>query len=99
MEKGDMRSKRRALWAEHGFAVAPEVALRIFDDQEEAGVGRQPPRGSRDAQAEWWHRGGDGGEPLEISRLIDHRHVRFDRRGRLRIPATSKLVDAPAKVA
>ena len=96
MEKRDVRSERRALWAEHGFAEAPEVTLRIFDDEEEAGIRREPPCGTRDPQPERGHGGGDRHEPLKIGRFVDHRHVRFDRRGRLGIPTMAELIDAIA---
>jgi hypothetical protein len=99
MEKRDMRSEHPSLRAKNGFAEAPEVALRIFDDQEEARVGRQPSCGPRDPQPERGHRGSDRDEPLEVSRLIDHRYVRLDRRGRLRIPTMTKLVDARPEIA
>jgi hypothetical protein len=94
MEKRDMRSKGRALRTQDSFAIPPKIALRIFHDQEEAGIGRQPACGSRHPQSEWGHRGSDGHEPFEVGRLIDHRHMRFDGRGRLGIPTVSKLVDA-----
>jgi hypothetical protein len=96
MEKRDVRSERRPLGPEHGFAETPQIALWILDDQEEPGVRRKPPRRSRHPQPERGHRGRDPGEPLEVGRLIDHRHVRFDRRGRLWIPAVAELIDAVA---
>jgi hypothetical protein len=97
MEKRDMRAERRALWAEDGFAEAPEIALRIFDDQEQSGVRRQPPCRSRHPQPERWHRRGHRDQLLQVRRLIDHRDVRLDRRGGLRIPAMAQLVDALAQ--
>src|SRR5687768_5126412 len=71
MEKSDMRTERRALGAEDGFAEAPEIALRIFDDQEQPGVRREPPGGTRDAQPKGWHRRSDRDQLPQVRRLVD----------------------------
>jgi aspartate aminotransferase-like enzyme len=96
MKKRDVRPERGAFRAEDGFAEASEVALRIVDDEKEAGVRRDPTRRSRDAEPERRRRRGDLGEPREIDRLVDDRHVRFDGGRLLRIPPMSKLIHTVA---